>query len=919
MTNFKITFSNPWLLLLLIPAFALTLFPYFRLAKKYRRNRNRIVSVVLHSLVMVLCITLLSGMMFLYDVPNKENELIILVDSSYSNQNQYVQKDEFIQDVIDECGKNYKVGIVKFGYDQVYAAEISENAREVYGKYLDSEEPDTTATDFASALNFASGLFTNKETAKILLISDGFETDGSALSVIRSVAAEGIKVDAAHFPDEEHKEVQVVDAVMPDYNIKQGTDFNISLTLANNVKEAEVVSVKVVDTDSEGRKTESDPVDFLITDKTQSLDIKHNIDIAGLHELRFELSVSDNRDLQENNVFYSYIYLNIFNKILIIENKEGESTALDDFLKEHDYDVTTVNTDTKREEVPSTLAELCGYEQVILVNIAYSDMPAGFEEILNSYVSSQGGGLFTVGGELDVDPATGESIPHAYNRDDMLNSTYYQQMLPVQVINYTPPTAVMLIIDHSGSMQEGPDSPLGVSKAGARDIVEALSPRDYCGVMTLDNRPDHILDITPLTQKQKILDAINNISTKGEGGTLFANAFETAGDSLSSVDVQKRHILLVTDGAAADMEANRKLIDDIVRKNALRGVTLSIIAYQPYAEDAAALTEVTALGGGSFYQASSATQISGFMFDDLQSQSVSDVNQGKEFIPRIRTYTSAVAGIETATFPKLTGYYGTREKEGSQVVLVGEYVPIFAQWKYGKGSVGSFMCDLNGKMSAGFLDDDVGQRFILNVVDGLFPVEDIKPKEINVVVKEDNYTTYLDIATPLNEGDTVELNIQPITDSADEYYSGLEGGVPYTVSEGYTRFSVVITQPGVYRMTLTRKNAAGQTISSVMLYKTFSYSQEYNLFPEKQPNGEELLQRIATDGNGMLVEDSLDVFDSFVKFLNREFDPRLLFLILAIVFFLLDVAVRKFKFKWPHEIIRDYRQKKEMNNKEHDK
>ena len=38
-------------------------------------------------------------------------------------------------------------------------------------------------------------------------------------------------------------------------------------------------------------------------------------------------------------------------------------------------------------------------------------------------------------------------------------------------------------------------------------------------------------------------------------------------------------------------------------------------------------------------------------------------------------------------------------------------------------------------------------------------------------------------------------------------------------------------------------------------------------------------------------------------------------MILALICFLLDVAVRKFKFKWPHEIIRDYKAKKEANDK----
>ncbi len=76
MYNFTVGFEYPWLLLLLIPALFFTLFHYFRSAKKYRRNRNRIISMVMHMLVMLLCISVLSGISFMYDVPNTQNQVL---------------------------------------------------------------------------------------------------------------------------------------------------------------------------------------------------------------------------------------------------------------------------------------------------------------------------------------------------------------------------------------------------------------------------------------------------------------------------------------------------------------------------------------------------------------------------------------------------------------------------------------------------------------------------------------------------------------------------------------------------------------------------------------------------------------------------------------------------------------------------
>ena len=54
----------------------------------------------------------------------------------------------------------------------------------------------------------------------------------------------------------------------------------------------------------------------------------------------------------------------------------------------------------------------------------------------------------------------------------------------------------------------------------------------------------------------------------------------------------------------------------------------------------------------------------------------------------------------------------------------------------------------------------------------------------------------------------------------------------------------------------------------------------------------------------------MQVFDSLVRVFDRAYDPRVVIAILIIVLFLLDVAVRKFKFKWPHELIREHKEKK---------
>ena len=100
-------------------------------------------------------------------------------------------------------------------------------------------------------------------------------------------------------------------------------------------------------------------------------------------------------------------------------------------------------------------------------------------------------------------------------------------------------------------------------------------------------------------------------------------------------------------------------------------------------------------------------------------------------------------------------------------------------------------------------------------------------------------------------------------------------------------------------------------LSQNRTFKSFSYSAEYNPFHEVEDN-QAFLAQLAADGEGFVLTETYEVFDNVVKFIHHVINPRIVFIIIALVLFLLDVAVRKFKFKWPHEIIRDYKAKKAM-------
>lgn len=889
-------------MLLLIPAVFFALFPYFRLSKKYRRTRNRVVSIVLHLCVMILCISLLAGISFRYEIPNTKNEVLLLVDSSFSSQEAQQKKDEFIRSAIDEKLDSVKMGIVTFGYNQIYAAELTYDSDELFSQYLEAEQPDDSATDVASALEYASRLFSNPETAKIVLISDGAETDRKASTIIKAIAAEGIKVDTVLIPEEERgAETELIGVTYPEEKIIVNQKFSLGITVQSSFEG----KAKIVLYDNDEKVGEIAQIDLV--EGIQTIEFEHTFTSAGLHKISFSIE-SDEDTLAENNSFHSYVYLEVFDDILIIERNKDESSQLKGIL-EQSYNVDVVNI-LEGDGVPETVDELRKYDQVILVNIANADMPRGFDEILNSYVYEFGGGLFTVGGNKTDN---GETVANTYNRQDMEN-TLYQQMLPVQAIDYTPPVGVMIIIDRSGSMgsQVGNTGKtrLDLAKEGARACLDALTVRDYCGIMTLETTYSEEVEVTPLPEVSKIEAAISGITIGG--GTNYEPAITRAGEALKAINVDRRHIIIISDA-----EPNDSLYDNVVEQTGgfggkikhyydTAGITCSIVSISSSsARDEDLRIAAEELGHGQYIKVTDLTTLPQKMAEDLTVPAIKEYNP-EPFTPIIGEHTSVVNGISQSSMPQLGGYYGTKAKDGAEVPLKAEFVPIYAQWDYGKGTVGSFMCDLNGTWSAEFLGSDTGVRLIGNIVSELFPSENIHSQDISAKLEEENYSTQMSIFTSLQEGETIEVTI---TGPAGADGTPTEQKIGPFASEEYSRISFAITQPGIHNILIEKKNINGEVISQYTTYKAFSYSAEYNMFIDEEAC-RLLLTELAEDGKGAAVSEAWEIFETFTNTLKKSFDPRYWFIAIALILFLLDIAVRKFKFKWPHEIIRDRKLKK---------
>lgn len=899
MSHFQITYNYPWLLLLIIPLLLLTLIPYFRLDKRYRFTRNRIVSMTLHIIVSVIAVNLLAGIGFSYEVPNEGNEVIILVDVSDSGLESRGQKDDFIRSVIDVCEEDCKIGIVKFGYGCDYSVKLTAEKESVFQQYLLSTDPNGSATALADALKYTASLFTNKETSKIVVLSDGLETDGDALISLHEIVSDGTIVDTVLFPDENTADIQIVSATVQETEIVVGESFAIELLIKSNTTETEEATLLRL---YDNGKLYGETI-VGIQNGINEVPVSIAFSERGMHELTFEI-VTDYELLGEpladsiklNNTYRTYVNLEEFENILIIERYENEGAALKEILTST-KNVTDISVEEDKASFPQTIEEMAEYEQIILVNIAYADMPEGFEALLNRYVYELGGGLFTVGGRNDYD-SEGNLVPHAYNRSDIEKSEFFKHMLPVNVVDYTPPIAVMLVIDTSLSMQ-GSSGALDAAVEGAEVCLDALHDRDYCGIVSFSSASSERLSVLPVSQRETISESIKKVKDEPGMGTIFEDAIMKAGRALSVINnVEKKHIILISDGKPNNpYDKYKSYIED----NVADGITMSVLTIGLNEADKIAMMQKTAdAGGGKFYNVNNVSSIASTMYKDLTEEAIPEIQYGKEFALTIKDKSTILSGIDSDTIPTLSGYYGTLAKKGATVPLMGEYVPIYATHKYGKGTVGSFMCDLGGEWSQNFVQNLVGEALIQNIVESIFPFEDVRADKIKYELRSDNYSHWINIHSD-TKGQVISVAVNPVSVSLQHLWGEIKVGV----AENNRRFTFSLTEPGLYEIMITASDEEGNILSEIPIYKALSYSEEYDALAAEEKNGSHLMEELARNGGGTEIDDPVQIFGSFRKTLTKTFDPRVILIIVAIVLMLLDIAVRKFKFKWIHEIIKE--------------
>lgn len=846
MSSIEFTFTKPLYLLLVIPALLIILLPFFRLPKQRRNHFRKIAPVILHIVVVCLLVLILSG--FTVAKQTYEKAVMILVDLSSSTRPVQKEIESRTQQLLELVDAETPVGIVAFGQDQVYALHLESDRTYTAAKV------GTDATDISGALQYTASLLPADRAGHIILFSDGKQTDTDANDTAAQLASKGIRIDAVYFDTNlTTKEVQISSLRAPDgayvgdtmtftADIVSNTDADITLSfydgpkLLQRVKQSIPSGNTVVEFSCEAEST-------------------------GVHDYQLVLDTRTDT-LKKNNECYAYVNIAGEPSVLIIADTLANAETLAAVLEEENS-VTAVTV----WNAPQTITKLCNYDEVILSNADFSTLPHGYDALLATYVSVYGRSLLAIGGE--------ETFMYGGMSDTKL-----EEMLPVELTleeeDNADPVAMMLVLDCSASMEQR-GANLTVAKQGAIKCIEAMSGNDYVGVVTFSGfalLESSLIQATP-SNKDQLSKTISGLVTNR--GTYYREALTLAYEQLVNSNAKTRHIIFLSDGRPSDWGYM-----EVVQQAAKEGITVSTVGLG-YASTI--LQDMADDGNGRYYYVQQATQLPNIMLTETKHITVDSLITG-DFKPVVVRHSALTETLENPQLPHLYGYLGTTLKEDATAYITTEKGhPIYAQWSYGKGTVGCFTSDLNGNWSSKWLADPTGTAVTRNMVSATVDLLS-RGSSLSVQVTPKTHTTDITVTTADTTPSTLTLAAEFAGNTNTYTLTATEPGV-YTTS-------INTRKAGVYELLITQADLTETIVDYSALALTVSYPKEYDAFAQ---GGQELLSRLCGYSGGQLHTDLQPLANLPVSAVNSYYSPMGIFAAIAAILMLTDIAIRKLRWK----------------------
>jgi uncharacterized membrane protein len=838
-------FNHPLYLLLLIPAFGWVFWFWWKSDAQLSRWRRAVI-LFLRVIIVSALVLAIAGLQAL--LPVEGMNVFFALDRSDSIP---AAQQNAARLAVNQTSKSKqlvdKAGVIVFGAD----ASIESLPNAIVDLPKIQTVVATERTDLAAAIRLATAAFPEAGQKRFVLMSDGNENVGDAMSAALAAQHQGVSIDVLPMGVTRAHDVSVEKLQVPS-KLKKGQPFEAKIFI--QADQAQTATVRLYRNDQYlgEQKVELSAGKNLFT-FPQSL--------ADPDFYKYDVQVDAPGDpLPQNNRATAFATVRGDPRILLVSNEPKEDQQLFNALKTSRVDAKLVGVNG----FPGSLAEMQSYDAIFISNLAAGDMGAERMALLESAVRDFGVGLVCVGGD--------QTYAAGGYRNTPLEST-----LPVNMeldSKKVLPSGAVVLVMHGMEFSNGNQ----VARDCAQGVLAALGPMDEMGVVLWDGNEHWLFELQKVRDKRDLHRQIAAMN-QGDLGS-FQHILEMSHDALKKSNANLKHVIVFSDGDPG--APTPVLIQEMVGDK----ITVSTVLISGHSPPDTMIW-MAEQGKGRFYNVSSPNDLPQIFLKETAVVLKSAIYEDP-FKPQLRSGSEVVRGISAADYPTLLGYVATTPKARAETPLwTDKGDPLLAHWQYGLGRAIAFTSDGKAKWAKLWLNWDKYRQFWSQI--GQWSLRRIENEDFTTEVNVDRGEGVINVEALDEQGNYrnfLNLDSVVVSPKGERQKVHLEQTGP-----GHYEARFATKQVGAYLLNLMDVKD-GQVRGSQAIGASVNYSPE---FTATEPNMN-LLTRIAESTGGKVLDfDSLSP-NPFMHDRHKTFQPRDLWewlLRCAIVLFTIDVGVRR--------------------------
>ena len=564
---------------------------------------------------------------------------------------------------------------------------------------------DQGATNLELALDTALAGFAPGHAKRLVLISDGNQTEGDVWKVAPRLRQSGARVFGVPAAVAVTRDAWV-EAIEGPEGIRQQEPATVTARVFARAPGSARLQLRLGGVPAATQEV-------TLVEGSNGFSFDTVFQQVGRNVVEVQVTVEGDQ-VPDNDRLLQEVWVGVRPKVLYVEHLPASAGYLRDALGKQGIDVTVAPAAALAADPPP----YAGHDAVILSDLPAEAIGESAASHLDAFVSDGGALIFAAG-----ENTFGEQGFQRGTVGDLLPVTFESQRQKKEL-------DLVLLIDRSHSMS---GKRLEFAKTAALSTLDLLEEQHRLAVIAFDARPHELVPLVEVGTKRRAEDQISSMAAGGQ--TSIFNALAHARSLLKESTAKAKHVIVLSDGQTMpagrlDGEAENRGpappprqqtpydrfvaeqpqddgrgnagFEPIAARMAAEQITISTITLGER-PNLALMESLARWGKGRSQVATSDSEIPSLFVGEAR-RLLSESMVEEPFQPVVATPSEALAGIEFAKAPQLKGFVVGRAKPFSETLLEAkDHQPLLVRSHHGLGRTVAFLSDVKNRWSADWL------------------------------------------------------------------------------------------------------------------------------------------------------------------------------------------------------------------------